>query len=345
MTPVDTLSSVVGALMIPGRGILAADESLPTISRRFKAAGIPITEETRRSYRELLFTAPGIGSYVSGAILFDETLRQLSGGLTMVEVLERRSIVPGIKVDLGAVPMPGFPGERMTQGLDGLRERLAAYQARGARFTKWRAVLSIGGGRPGPACLEANAQALALFAGLSQEAGLVPLVEPELLMEGDHTLGDAGAATGAALAVVFDALRRQRVVLEEMILKTGMVLPGARCGTQADAAEVAAATLRCLRRCVPAAVGGIVFLSGGQEAVTATERLNAICAAGSAPWRLGFSFGRALQEVPLATWGGHPGNGPRAQEALLHRARCNSLALRGAYSALVERGGDLAAAG
>jgi fructose-bisphosphate aldolase class I len=332
-----TLASTARALLASGKGILAADESFPTIEKRFKALGIPSTEENRRAYRELLFATPGLGEFISGVILFEETLRHKTGGASMPEALARIRIIPGIKVDGGTIALPGFTGEKITQGLDGLREKLAAYREQGARFTKWRAVIAIGERLPTATCIEANARALAMFAALSQEAGLVPIVEPEVLMEGDHSLARCEEVTRVTLESVFGALFEHRVVLEHMLLKTGMVLPGKDCLQQAEVGEVAAATLRCLRRAVSAAVPGIVFLSGGQSDVAATERLNAICAAGGAPWTLTFSFGRALQDAVLKIWKGSSANVVAAQLALLHRAKCNSLAVQGKYSADVER--------
>ena len=331
------LRATVAALLAPGKGILAADESLPTIGKRFAALGIPSTEENRRTYRELLFTTPGLGESISGVILFDETMHQHIAGVPMPEVLIRQGIVPGIKVDLGTTPLPLFLGEKITQGLDGLRERLATYRELGARFAKWRAVMAIEDGRPTRTCLEANAGVLARYAALCQEAGLVPVVEPEVLMDGDHTLARGEEVTTATLSAVFAALGDHRVVLEQMLLKTGMVLPGQHCQQPADTAAVAEATVRCLRRVVPAAVPGIVFLSGGQSEVVATERLNALCQVGGVPWTLSFSFGRALQDSAMKTWRGIPAQQAAAQAALLHRARCNALALQGKYSAGVER--------
>jgi len=332
------VASTAASLVAPGKGILAADESLPTIGKRFKALDIPSTEENRRAYRELLFTTPGLGEFIGGAILFDETIRQKTGGgVSMPEILAAQGIIPGIKVDKGTMALPGFAGEKITQGLDGLRERLAEYRELGARFTKWRAVIAIGEKRPTRTCIEANARALALFAALSQEAGLVPIVEPEVLMDGDHTLARCEEVTSATLQTVFAALCEHRVLLEEMLLKTGMVLSGKDGAEQADAGTVAEATIRCMRRAVPAAVPGIVFLSGGQSDVAATERLNAICRAGAVPWKLSFSFGRALQDAAMKTWKGSPANAAAAQAALRHRARCNGLAVQGKYSAQAER--------
>jgi fructose-bisphosphate aldolase class I len=331
------MKSTVATLMAADKGILAADESFPTIEKRFKALNIPSTEKNRRAYREMLFTTPGLSEFISGVILFDETIRQKTGRISMPEALARQTIIPGIKVDLGTMALPGFAGEKITQGLDGLREKLAAYRELGARFTKWRAVIAIGERLPTQVCIEANARALALFAALSQEAGLVPIVEPEILMDGNHTLARCEEVTSATLKTVFAALFDHRVVLEAMLLKTGMVLPGKDCPQQGDVGQVAEATIRCLRRAVPSAVPGIVFLSGGQSDVAATERLNAICKHSGLPWALSFSFGRALQDAALKIWKGSPANLPAAQAALLHRAKCNSLAVQGKYSEQAEQ--------
>ncbi len=341
-----TLQSTAQALLSPGKGILAADESFPTIGKRFDALKIPSTAESRRAYRELLFTTPGLDEFVSGAILFDETIRQTAGGgVPLPRLLARRTLLPGIKVDEGTTALPGFAGEKVTEGLDGLRERLAAYRELGALFTKWRAVLTVGERLPTPACLAANARALALFAALSQEAGLLPIVEPEVLMDGDHTLARSEEVTNATLNAVFAALVEHRVELEGILLKTGMVLPGEGCPEQADAEAVAVATLRCLRRAAPAAVPGIVFLSGGQGDAEATERLNAICQANRGPWTLTFSFGRALQDAALSAWKGLPDNAAAAQAALYHRAKCNGLAVQGKYTKDVEAQSSPAAGG
>jgi fructose-bisphosphate aldolase, class I len=335
-----TLESTAQALLASGKGILAADESFPTIEKRFKALNISATEENRRAYREMLFTTPGLSEFISGVILFDETIRQRTkAGVPMQEFLTQQGIIPGIKVDKGTIALANFAGEKITRGLDGLRERLIEYRELGARFTKWRAVITIGERLPTAACIEANARALAHFAALSQEAGLVPIVEPEVLMDGSHTLARCEEVTSVTLKTVSAALFDYRVVLEALLLKTGMVLSGKGCPQQADVGKVAEATLRCLGRAVPAAVPGIVFLSGGQSDVAATERLNAICRAGGVPWKLSFSFGRALQDAALKTWWGSPANVAAAQEALHHRAKCNGLAVQGKYSEQAEREG------
>jgi fructose-bisphosphate aldolase class I len=279
---------------------------------------------------------PGLNEYISGVILFDETIRQRIGSKSIVETLAQLAIVPGIKVDKGTVALAGFPREKITEGLDGLRERLAEYYTLGARFTKWRAVIAIGKSIPTHTGIEENADTLARFAALSQEAGLVPIVEPEILMEGKHSLARCEEVTCKTLECVFGSLFEHQVALEHVLLKTGMILPGSACAEQADAAAVADATLRCLRRTVPAAVPGIVFLSGGQSDVLATERLNAICSVKDLPWTLSFSFGRALQDMALKTWRGCPANVTTAQATLHHRAKCNSLALQGTYSAASE---------
>lgn len=333
-TDAHTLDSTIAALLAPGKGILAADESFPTIEKRFAALHIPSTEDNRRAYRELLFKTAGLNEFISGVILFDETIRQKSSdGVLIPELLAAAGIIPGIKVDKGTIAFANFPGEKITEGMDGLRERLAEYRKLGARFTKWRAVISISKTTPSHSCIEENADTLALFAALSQEAGLVPIVEPEVLMDGSHTLARCEEITCMTLGCVFGSLMEHQVAFEHMLLKTGMVLSGAKSPDQASIAAVAEATNRCLRRAVPAAVPGIVFLSGGQSDVAATERLNAICSAGRTPWTLSFSFGRALQDAALKTWLGSPANIAAAQAALHLRAKCNSLALLGKLSA------------
>ncbi|MDP8959831.1 MAG: fructose-bisphosphate aldolase class I [Actinomycetota bacterium] len=331
------LKEVAQALMAPAKGILAADESLPTIEKRFGGIGLPSTEENRRSYRQMLFTTPGLEQFISGVILFDETIRQRADtGVPFPDFLQERGIVPGIKVDKGAKPLAGFPGEKVTEGLDGLRERLAEYRRLGAGFTKWRAVVSIGEDIPTHFCLEANAHALARFAALSQEARLVPVVEPEVLMDGDHGLDRCYQVTSRMLERLFDRLFEHRVRLETTLLKTNMVLAGKQNSRQASIEEVAEATVRCLREVVPPALPGIVFLSGGQSPEAATERLNAMNAIGSHPWQLGFSYARALQGPALEAWRGRQENVEAAQTALRHRARCNSAARSGNYSKEME---------
>ena len=336
------LESTIAALMAPGKGILAADESQATIARRFEAFAIEPTEENRRRYRQMLFTTPGLMQYISGVILFDETLRQRADdGRRFVEILIASGITPGIKVDRGTTPLAGAPGERITEGLDGLRERLEEYRTLGARFAKWRAVIAIGDGRPSAYCLDTNAHALARYAALCQEAGLVPIVEPEVLMDGAHSLERCFEVTEATLERVFTALRAQRVVLEQILLKPNMVLPGAGSPRQATVREVAEATVRCLRRAVPAAVPGIVFLSGGQDAQAATAHLNAMNAMPAThPWPLGFSFARALQAPALEAWRGEPSNVPAGQRAFYHRARCNGAAREGRYTPELEQAAD-----
>jgi fructose-bisphosphate aldolase class I len=330
------------ALVAGDKGLLAMDESTPTCDRRFAAAGIAQGEAARRAYRDMLAATPGQGACISGAILYDETIRQtVAGGTPIVDVLVRAGIIPGIKVDTGARPLALRAGERVTEGLDGLRARLLAYGAMGARFAKWRGVFALGEGLPSAGCIAANAHALARYAALCQEAGLVPIVEPEVLMDGGHTLAQCGAATERVLHGVFAQLHAQGVMLEGMILKPNMVLPGLACPAQETAGIVADATITCLLRGVPAAVAGIAFPSGGQSAELASARLNAMNlrarAAGSrVPWPLSFSFGRALQQPALRIWHGEAANRAAAQQALHHRARCNAAARRGEYAAAME---------
>ena len=333
----DELASIAAALVAPGKGILAADESSGTIKKRFDSIGVESTEETRRGYRDFLFTAERAADHISGVILYDETIRQSSAdGTPFPAKLAEQGILPGIKVDTGAKPLANAPGETVTEGLDGLRERLAEYHALGARFTKWRAVITIGDAIPSEYCIWTNAHALARFAALSQEAGLVPIVEPEVLMEGDHTIERSFDVTSRALHAVFTELRDQRIHLEGMLLKPNMVLSGYGCGTQASVEDVAAETVRCFERHVPAAVPGIVFLSGGQSDEVATAHLNAMNASGSHPWELSFSYGRALQAPALKAWGGDAGNIANGQAAYLHRARMNGLARSGEYAPALE---------
>ncbi|MEO8392267.1 MAG: class I fructose-bisphosphate aldolase [Chloroflexota bacterium] len=328
------------ALVAGDKGLLAMDESTPTCNKRFAALGIPQTEAFRRAYRELLVTTPGLGEYISGAILYDETIRQhKQDGTPLLKVLTDAGIIPGIKVDKGAKDLAGHPGEKVTEGLDGLRDRLAEYVQMGARFAKWRAVIAIGDGIPSRGCIEANAQTLARYAALCQEAGLVPIVEPEVLMDGGHTLERCAEVTEEVLRTVFNQLYTQRVLLEGLILKPNMVLPGLICPTQPGVDEVADATVNCLLRAVLAAVPGIAFLSGGQSPELASARLNAMNVRFKArlPWALTFSFARALQQPALEIWRGEATNVLAAQQALIHRARCNRAARRGAYTAALER--------
>ena len=332
------LESTARALVAENKGILAADESEGTIEKRFDSIDVESTEENRRAYRDLLFTTDGIEEYISGVILFDETIRQASReGTPFPQLLERRGIIPGIKVDKGAKPLANAPGETITEGLDGLRGRLEEYRELGARFTKWRATYSIGDGIPSEYCIWTNAHALARYAALSQEAGLVPIVEPEVLMDGEHTIERSFEATSRALHAVFTELRDQRVHYEGMLLKPNMVLSGYSSSEQASHDEVAEHTLRCFRRHVPAAVPGIVFLSGGQSDEDATANLNAMNARGPHPWELSFSYGRALQAPALKAWGGKPENVEAAQQAYFRRARLNGAARSGDYSPEMER--------
>lgn len=332
------LQSVAEALVRKGKGILAADESTGTIQKRLASVNVISTEETRRAYREMLFSTEGAEAYISGVILYDETIRQSHrDGTPFPTLLESKGIIPGIKVDTGAKEMAGFPGERITEGLDGLRERLAEYHSLGAAFAKWRAVITIGLGIPTMACIRANAHALARYAALCQESGLVPIVEPEVLMDGDHTIERCEEVTGLTLRCVFSELLDQRVQLEGMLLKPNMVLSGKECARQAGVQEVAEATLRCFQQVVPAAVPGVVFLSGGQSAVLATQHLNAMNAIGSFPWELSFSYGRALQAPALKAWRGEPANVSEAQRLYYHRAKCNGAARHGRYSADMEK--------
>jgi fructose-bisphosphate aldolase, class I len=330
---IENLESIARKLVAPGKGILAADESSGTIEKRLKSIRVPSTEENRRAYREILFTTAGAGEFISGVILFDETIRQKTrGGRTFVETLEGQGVIPGIKVDKGAKAMANFPGEKVTEGLDGLRERLAEYRQLGARFAKWRAVISIGDKIPTYRCIATNAELLARYAALCQEADLVPIVEPEVLMDGAHTIERHFEVTQQTLESVFHALFEHRVVLEGMLLKPNMVLSGKDCPQQASVQEVADATVRCMKRVVPAAVPGLVFLSGGQTDSQATEHLNAMNHLSDLPWQLSFSFGRALQAPVLKAWKGDSANVAEAQQAFHHRAWCNSKARFGQYT-------------
>ena len=332
------LAATARALVAEGKGILAADESTGTITRRLDTIQVASTPENRRAYREMLFTAPEVEAYISGVILYDETIRQQgSDGTPFPALLAARGIMPGIKVDTGTAELAGFAGEKITEGLDGLGKRLDDYREIGARFAKWRAVITIGPGCPTAYCIAANAHALARYAALSQQAGLVPIVEPEVLMDGDHTIARCAEVTHLTLRRVFDELHAHRVQLEGILLKPNMVLSGKDCAQQADVEDVATATLDCFRRTVPAAVPGIVFLSGGQSAVRATEHLNAMNRRGGQPWELSFSYGRALQGPVLEAWQGQPANVPAAQEFFRQRARCNGAARFGKYAGDMER--------
>ena len=330
------LIATAQTLMAGDRGLLAMDESTGTCNKRFAALGIAQTEEARRAYRDMIVTTPRLGDAISGAILVDETIRQQTlRGLPFARALEAAGIIPGIKVDAGAKALAAHPGELITEGLDGLRERLADYAAMGARFAKWRAVITIGAATPSRGCIEANAHALARYAGLCQEAGLVPIVEPEVLMDGDHSLERCAAVTESVLHAVFAQLDSQQVMLEGMLLKPNMVLPGAASTEQSSVDDVADATVRCFLRAVPAAVPGIAFLSGGQASELASARLNAMSLRFKSrlPWALAFSFARAIQQPALEAWRGVAANVPAAQQALFHRADCNRAARRGEYDA------------
>ena len=327
------------ALIAGDKGLLAMDESNPTCNKRFANLGIPQTVEARRAYRELIVTTPGLGECISGAILYDETIRQQkTDGTPFLKVLIEAGIIPGIKVDTGAKNLACRPGEKVTEGLDGLRDRLAEYSQIGARFAKWRAVIAIGESIPSQGCIEANAQALARYAALCQEAGLAPIVEPEVLMDGEHTLERCFEVTEEVLRTVFNQLYTQRVMLEGMILKPNMVLPGLTCPRQEPVDEVADATVKCLLRAAPAAVPGIAFLSGGQSAQLASARLNAMNARfrPRVPWALAFSFSRAIQQPALEIWKGQEAHVSAAQRALYRRAKCNQAARRGEYNAAME---------
>jgi fructose-bisphosphate aldolase, class I len=334
----DDLTEVATTLTADGKGILAADETVGTLTKRFDALGIRSTEQSRRTYREMLFTATGAADFISGVIMHDETIRQKSsGGTPLVQVLSSQGIVPGIKVDTGAKPLAAAPGETITEGLDGLRDRLAEYHGMGARFAKWRAVIRIADALPSPACVSANAHALGRYAALCQEQRLVPIVEPEVLMDGSHPIERCEEVTGLVLHAVFQALLEQRVSLESMLLKPNMVIAGTESPRPASVQQVATATLRCLRRHVPAAVPGIVFLSGGQDDQVATAHLDAINRLpGPKPWKISFSYGRALQDPALEAWHGRDENLKSGQQALAHRARCNGAASRGTYTEEME---------
>jgi len=333
------LNRVAEAMVAPGRGILAADESSGTIKKRFDAIGAESTDSTRRDYRELLFrSTEAMSKYISGVILYDETIRQnAKDGTPLVKVIEKAGSLPGIKVDKGLKPLPFCPGEVITEGLDGLRERLVEYRGLGARFAKWRAVIDIGAGIPTSTCIDTNAHALARYAALCQDEGIVPIVEPEVLMDGDHDIDRCHAATEWTLKRVFTELYQQRVALEGMVLKPNMVVAGKKCGKRASVGEVADKTLKVLKACVPAAVPGIAFLSGGQSDEDATAHLDAMNKTGGLPWRLTFSYGRALQAAPQKAWAGKAENVAAAQRAFAHRAMMNGLAALGQWKSELER--------
>ena len=331
------LEQTARALVAPGKGILAADESSGTIKKRFDSINLESTEANRRAYREMLFRTPQLGDHISGVILYDETIRQnAEDGTPLVKVLTDAGMIPGIKVDTGAKQLAGFPGEEVTEGLDGLRDRFAEYAKLGARFAKWRAVINIGDGIPTSFCIDANAHALARYAALAQEAGLVPIVEPEILMDGDHTIERCYDATLATLRALFDQLNAHHVSFEGTLLKTNMVLSGKDAKQQAPSSQIAEETLRCFRNSVPAAIPGIVFLSGGQADIPATANLNEMNKLGPLPWELSFSYGRALQAPALKAWKGEGSNVEAGQRELLHRAICNGAARDGRYSAELE---------
>ena len=332
------LDTAARAIVTDGKGILAADETVPTLTKRLAAHSIESTAGSRRAYREMFFSTADISAFIGGVIMQDETIRQQSStGAPLIALLAGRGVVPGIKVDQGARPMAGAPGERITEGLDGLRDRLAEYRRMGARFAKWRAVITIGDGSPTSRCVHANAEALARYAALCQEQGLVPIVEPEVLMDGSHTLERCEEVTGDVLHAVFGALFDQRVSLEGMLLKPNMVLPGRKCSRRASVREVAEATLRTLTRHVPPAVPAVVFLSGGQDPLLATNHLNAINQLdGPKPWKLSFSYGRALQDEALEAWQGRSEKMPAGQLAFYHRAKCDSAAALGSYRSAME---------
>lgn len=338
MSKLVELESIARRLAGGARGILAADESNATMGKRLESVGVNNAEENRRAFRELLFSAPDFGSLISGVILYDETIRQKSSaGVAFPQMLEQMGVIPGIKVDTGAKALPGSSAEKITEGLDGLRDRLVEYYQMGARFAKWRAVIEVDSTLPSDYCLLANAQALARYAALCQENGIVPIVEPEVLMDGDHDIERCAVVTERTLHLVFQALYDHRVLLEGILLKPNMVIAGKKCARQASVDQVAAETLRILRRTVPAAVPGIVFLSGGQSDELATAHLSAMNAAGPAPWLLSFSYGRALQAAALKRWAGQAGNVSAAQAAFAHRARMNSLACKGEYRSEMEK--------
>lgn len=326
------LQSTAQAMVAPGKGVLAIDESHSTCAKRFEALGVECTEETRRAYRGLLVTAPGIEDAISGYIMFDETLRQATDeGMAFPQVLTSKGILPGIKVDTGAKDLALHPGEMVTEGLDGLRERLAEYARLGARFAKWRAVITIGNGMPSQACLMANAHALARYAALCQEANIVPMVEPEILMDGNHSIETCYEVSVAAWKVLFEQLEEQGVALEGLILKTSMIIAGTAAAVQSEPQQVAEMTLKGLKEAVPAEVAGVVFLSGGQSPADSTLHLDLMNKIGDLPWPLSFSYGRGIQDPALKAWAQNPNSIAEAQQKLVHRAKMNGLAARGTY--------------
>ncbi|MEA2434414.1 MAG: fructose-bisphosphate aldolase, class [Actinomycetota bacterium] len=337
MVSVADLAAVAKSLVAPNKGILAADESFPTIGNRFKSIGLESTEENRRAYRDMLFTTPGVEEFISGVILFDETLRQSSSdGTPFAKLLESKGVIPGIKVDAGAKDLAFYPGEKVTEGLDGLRERLIEYYELGARFTKWRAVITIGDGIPTDYCIKANADALARYAALSQENGHVPIVEPEVLMDGEHAIERCYEVTNQMLTTLFQELDRARVDVSGALLKTNMILSGKDAANRADVEEVARQTVKVLTETVPAEIPGVVFLSGGQNDEESTAHLNSMNQMGPHPWELSFSYGRALQAPSISAWGGKPDNVEAGQKALYHRAKLNGAARTGSYTSDME---------
>lgn len=335
------LVDIAQAMVAEGKGILAIDESTGTIAKRLKSVNMESTEDNRRAYRDMLLTTAGLGDHISGAILYDETLRQAAlDGTPFVKVMEKAGVLPGIKVDTGAHPLAGYPDEKVTEGLDGLRGRLEEYVELGAKFAKWRAVITIGEHIPTSPCVDANAHALARYAALCQEAGVVPIVEPEVLMDGDHSIDTCFEVTEATLRALFNQLYDQNVLLEGTILKASMVISGSEASNRAGVQEVAEATIECLFNAVPAALAGVVFLSGGQSDIEATAHLDAMNKLGGLPWPLSFSYGRALQAPSLKIWGENPSdNVARAQAVLAHRARMNGLAAMGQYDSSLEEAG------
>ena len=331
------LVETASAMVTRGKGILAADESEKTLQSRFDGIGLKATQDSRRAYRDLLFTTPGLGDFISGVILYDETLRTRSlDDVPFPDLIAQQGIIPGAKVDTGLTDLAGFPEEQITEGLDGLRERVETYRDLGARFAKWRAVIAIGKGAPTRTCIQANAQVLARYAAICQEAGVVPIVEPEILMNGTHSIEECEEATETTLSTVFYELLAHRILLEGIVVKPSMVLSGIECPVQAGVEEVAEATIRCFRRTIPASVPGIAFLSGGQSPELSTAHLNAMNVMGPQPWEVSFSYGRALQDPARAVWKGEEANRKLAQEVFYHRAKCNGAARFGKYSPEME---------